>query len=108
MVFEVNRSSYRYWKGRSKAIYPDRARLEEAIERNGAPEIFNTDQGSQFTSEDFTGVLKSKVIAISMDGKRRWVDNVFVEGLWCSVKYEEVYLHPYRYQNRQGVTESLL
>jgi putative transposase len=82
--------------------------LEEAIERNGATEIFNTDQGSQFTSEDFTGVLKSNEIAISMDGKRRWVDNVFVEGLWCSVKYEEVYLHPYRYQNRQGVTESLL
>ena len=69
--------------------------LEEAIERNGAPEIFNTDQGSQFTSEDFTGVLKSNEIAISMDGKRRWVDNVFVERLWRSVKYEEVYLHAY-------------
>lgn len=69
--------------------------LKEAIERNGAPEIFNTDQGSQFTSEDFTGVLKSNDIAISMDGKRRWVDNVFVERLWRSVKYEEVYLHAY-------------
>jgi len=69
--------------------------IEEAIERNGAPEIFNTDQGSQFTSEDFTGVLKSNEIAISMDGKRRWVDNVFVERLWRSVKYEEVYLHAY-------------
>ncbi len=69
--------------------------LKEAIERNGAPEIFNTDQGSQFTSEDFTGVLKSNEIAISMDGKRRWVDNVFVERLWRSVKYEEVYLHAY-------------
>jgi putative transposase len=67
--------------------------LEEAIERNGATEIFNTDQGSQFTSEDFTGVLKSNEIAISMDGKRRWVHNVFVERLWPSVKYEEVYLH---------------
>jgi putative transposase len=69
--------------------------LEEAIERNGAPEIFNTDQGSQFTSEDFTGVLKSNDIAISMDGKQRWVDNVFLERLWRSVKYEEVYLHAY-------------
>jgi putative transposase len=69
--------------------------LEEAIERSGAPEIFNTDQGCQFTSEDFTGVLKSNEIVISMDGKRRWVDNVFVERLWRSVKCEEVYLHAY-------------
>lgn len=69
--------------------------LEEAIGRNGAPEIFNTDQGSQFTSEEFTKVLKSNEIAISMDRKRRWVDNVFVERLWRSVKYEEVYLHAY-------------
>jgi len=65
------------------------------IELHGAPEIFNTDQGSQFTSEEFTGVLKSNGIAISMDGKGRWVDNVFVERLWRSVKYEEVYLHAY-------------
>jgi putative transposase len=69
--------------------------LEEAIERNGASEICNTDQGSQFTSEDFTGVLKSNDIVISMDGKRRWVDNVVVARLWRSVKYEEVYLHAY-------------
>ena len=69
--------------------------LKETIERNGAPKIFNTDQGSQFTREDFTGVLKSNDIAINMDGKRRWVDNVFVERLWRSVKYEEVYLHAY-------------
>jgi putative transposase len=69
--------------------------LEDAIERNGAPEIFNTGQGSQFTSEDFTGVLKSNDIAISIDGKQRWVDNVFVERLWRSVKYEEAYLHAY-------------
>ncbi|WP_293653299.1 IS3 family transposase [Thiolapillus sp.] len=69
--------------------------LEEAIERHGAPEIFNTDQGSQFTSEAFTGVLKAHDIRISMDGKRRWVDNVFVERLWRSVKYEEVYLKAY-------------
>lgn len=69
--------------------------LEEAIEHYGAPEIFNTDQGSQFTGDDFTGVLKSNDINISMDGKGRWVDNVFVERLWRSVKYEEVYLKAY-------------
>ena len=69
--------------------------LEEAIESYGSPEIFNTDQGSQFTSEDFTNVLKANDIAISMDGKGRWVDNVFVERLWRSVKYEEVYLNAY-------------
>tara|TARA_R110002072_G_C7836798_1_gene524645 strand:- start:49 stop:873 length:825 start_codon:yes stop_codon:yes gene_type:complete len=69
--------------------------LEEAIERHGPPEIFNTDQGSQFTSDDFTDVLKQHGIRISMDGKGRWVDNVFVERLWRSVKYEEVYLKAY-------------
>ena len=69
--------------------------LEEAIEQYGCPEIFNTDQGSQFTSEDFTSVLKKNHIKISMDGKGRWVDNVFVERLWRSVKYEEVYLKAY-------------
>ena len=69
--------------------------LEEAIEAYGAPEIFNTDQGSQFTSEEFTGVLKRHDVRISMDGKGRWVDNVFVERLWRSVKYEEVYLKAY-------------
>ena len=69
--------------------------LEEAIERYGAPEIFNTDQGSQFTSEEFTGLLKKHEIKISMDGKGRWLDNVFVERLWRSVKYEEVYLKAY-------------
>jgi len=69
--------------------------LAEAIEQYGCPEIFNTDQGSQFTSEEFTGVLKSNDIRISMDGKGRWVDNVFVERLWRSVKYEEVYLKAY-------------
>jgi putative transposase len=60
-----------------------------------SPEIFNTDQGSQFTSADFTRVLKDNGIQISMDGKGRWVDNVFVERLWRSVKYEHVYLHAY-------------
>jgi len=69
--------------------------LEEALQRFGAPEIFNTDQGAQFTSEAFTGVLKAHGIAISMDGKGRWVDNVFVERLWRSVKYEDVYLRAY-------------
>ncbi|MEX2517033.1 MAG: IS3 family transposase [Gammaproteobacteria bacterium] len=69
--------------------------LEEAIERHGPPEIFNTDQGSQFTSDDFTQVLKRHDISISMDGKGRWMDNVFVERLWRSVKYEEVYLKAY-------------
>ena len=69
--------------------------LEDAIAKYGAPEIFNTDQGSQFTSEEFTGVLKREEIQISMDGKGRWLDNVFVERLWRSVKYEEVYLKAY-------------
>ena len=69
--------------------------LEEAIARFGTPEIFNTDQGSQFTSTAFIDVLKKHGIRISMDGKGRWRDNVFVERLWRSVKYEEVYLHAY-------------
>jgi putative transposase len=69
--------------------------LEEAINRYGTPEIFNTDQGAQFTSDAFTGVLKDAEIRISMDGKGRWVDNVFVERLWRSLKYEEVYLKAY-------------
>jgi len=69
--------------------------LEEALARYGRPEIFNTDQGSQFTSEDFTGTLKEHGITISMDGKGRCLDNIFVERLWRSLKYEEVYLHAY-------------
>ena len=69
--------------------------LEEAIARYGTPEIFNTDQGSQFTSEAFTGMLKEHNIRISMDGKGSWRDNVFVERFWRSVKYEEVYLKAY-------------
>jgi len=69
--------------------------LEEALRRYGKPEIFNTDQGAQFTSEAFTGVLKAAEISISMDGKGRWIDNVFVERLWRSLKYEEVYLRAY-------------
>ena len=69
--------------------------LEEALSRNEKPDIFNTDQGSQFTSEAFTGRLKEEGIRISMDGKGRWRDNVFVERVWKSIKYEEVYLHAY-------------
>jgi len=69
--------------------------LEEALAKYGKPEVFNTDQGSQFTSLDFTGVLTKNAIAISMDGKGSWRDNVFVERLWRSVKYEEVYLRGY-------------
>ena len=69
--------------------------LEEALQRQGTPQIFNTDQGSQFTSEAFTGLLKQHGIRISMDGKGGWRDNVFVERLWRSVKYEEVYLKAY-------------
>ena len=69
--------------------------LEEALARHGKPDIFNTDQGSQFTNHDFTGVLLKAGIAISMDGKGSWRDNVFIERLWRSVKYEEVYLKAY-------------
>jgi putative transposase len=69
--------------------------VEEAIARHGKPGIFNTDQGSQFTSSAFTGLLATNGIAISMDGRGAWRDNVFVERLWRSVKYEEVYLKAY-------------
>ena len=69
--------------------------LEEALQRHGRPEIFNTDQGSQFTGDAFTNVLKEHEIHISMDGKGRALDNVFVERLWRSVKYEDVYLNDY-------------
>ncbi|MGH8676925.1 MAG: IS3 family transposase [Burkholderiales bacterium] len=69
--------------------------VEEAIARHGRPEIFNTDQGCQFTSDAFVGLLQRHEIQISMDGKGAWRDNVFVERLWRTVKYEEVYLHAY-------------
>jgi putative transposase len=69
--------------------------VEEALAKHGAPETFNTDQGSQFTSAAFTGLLADNGIQISMDGKGSWRDNVFVERLWRSVKYEEVYLRAY-------------
>jgi putative transposase len=81
--------------------------LQEALERHGKPQIFNTDQGSQFTSSDWTDVLKAASVQISMDGKGRWIDNVFIERLWRSVKYENVYLHAYENgtQLRQGLAE---
>jgi putative transposase len=80
--------------------------LEEAMLKFGRPEIFNTDQGSQFTSEEWIKVLKNAGVAISMDGKGRWIDNVFIERLWRSVKYEEVYLHAYTNgtEARSGLT----
>lgn len=69
--------------------------LDEAFARYGKPEIFNTDQGSQFTSLAFTDVLKSREVAIGMDARGAWRDNVFVERLWRTIKYEKVYLHAY-------------
>jgi putative transposase len=81
--------------------------LEEAIVKYGAPDIFNSDQGSQFTSEAFTGILNTHGIRISMDSRGRWLDNVFVERLWRSVKYEDVYLKAYGSltEARRGLTE---
>ena len=69
--------------------------VQEALARFGCPEIFNTDQGSQFTSSEFTDVLRAAEVRISMDGRGRWVDNVFIERLWRSLKYECVYLHAF-------------
>ena len=69
--------------------------LEEALARFGRPDIFNTDQGSQFTSPRFTGVLRDARVRISMDGRGRWMDNVFIERLWRSLKYECIYLHAF-------------
>ncbi len=79
--------------------------LEEAIEKHGCPEIMNTDQGSQYTSERFIEALKKRAIQISMDGKGAWRDNIFVERLWRSVKYEDMYLHAYETPNavKQGL-----
>jgi putative transposase len=81
--------------------------LEEALARFGQPEIFNTDQGSQFTSAAFTGVLTTAGIRISMDGRGRWMDNVFIERLWRSLKHEDVYLKGYAdgHDAKAGITE---
>ncbi len=75
--------------------------LEEALSK-GRPEIFNTDQGSQFTSEAFTGLLEREGVRVSMDGKGRYSDNIFVERLWRTVKYEEVYLKAFQVERRPG------
>ena len=79
--------------------------LNEALAKYGKPEIFNTDQGSQYTSEEFTGILKAADIKISMDGRGRALDNIFIERLWRTVKYEEVFLNSYR--NVQECKEGL-
>jgi putative transposase len=81
--------------------------LEEALARFGRPEIFNTDQGSQFTSAAFTGTLAAAGIRISMDGRGRWMDNVFIERLWRSLKYEDVYLKGYAdgHEAKAGIAE---
>jgi len=81
--------------------------LQAALATHGRPEVFNTDQGSQFTSDDWTNELKAAGVAISMDGKGRWIDNVFIERLWRSVKYENVYLKAYETGSalRQGLAE---
>ncbi len=83
--------------------------LEEAIARYGAPEVFNTDQGAQFTSEAFTGALKAHGVRISMDGKGRWLDNVYVERFWRSLKQEEVYRRAYDtvVEARKGIADYL-
>ena len=78
------------------AVDPCMEALQEARLTYGSPEIFNSDQGTQFTSPQFTGVLQAHQIAISMDGRGRWRDNVFIERLWKSVKYEDIYLKAYR------------
>jgi putative transposase len=81
--------------------------LEEALARHGKPEIFNTDQGSQFTCKDWTDALDEAEVPISMDGKGRWIDNVFIERLWRSVKYENIYLKAYESGSalRRGLAE---
>ena len=81
--------------------------LENALARHGRPEIFNSDQGSQFTSPQFTKVLRDAEIRVSMDGKGRWMDNVFIERLWRSLKYECVCLHAFETgsEPRRGLTQ---
>lgn len=80
--------------------------LEKALHRFGRPEVFNTDQGSQFTSLDFTRTLKDAGVAISMDGRGRWMDNIFIERLWHTLKYECIYLHAFETGSaaRQGIS----
>ena len=84
--------------------------LEDALARHGKPEIFNTDQGAQFTSTAFTGRLQTAGIRISMDGRGRWMDNVFIERVWRSLKYEEVHLKAYTggHEARAGIGEWMI
>ena len=83
------------------------ATLEDALAKFGRPQIFNTDQGAQFTSAAFTGALDKAGVAISMDGGGRWMDNVFIERLWRSLKHEDVYLKGYAdgHEARRGIAE---
>ena len=90
-----SRSILSWWLSNTLDVRFCVAALEEALESYGTPEIFNTDQGAQFTAQAFTCVLEQHSIRISMDGKGRWVDNVFIERFWRSLKYEEVYLYAY-------------
>lgn len=85
------------------------AALEEALKKYGKPQIFNTDQGSQFTSDAFSGLLTENGISISLDGRGRYLDNIFIERLWRSLKYEEIYLHAYEngIEARQGIKKWL-
>ena len=86
------------------------AQLEEALARYGKPAIFNTDQGSQFTSNDFTGTLIDAGVRISMDGKGRWLDNVVIERFWRSIKYEDIYLKSYEngWELERGIEEYMM
>ena len=92
---DVHPNMIAQWKRQAKDSDFCVEALEEALAKYGTPEIFNTDQGCQFTSDDFTDVLKEAGVRISMDGKGRWMDNVFIERLWRSLKYECVYLHAF-------------
>jgi putative transposase len=87
----ASRAVLAWWLSNTMDVSFCLAALEEAFAQFGKPEIFNTDQGSQFTSAAFTGALAAQGVAISMDGRGRWMDNVFIERLWRSLKHEDVY-----------------
>jgi putative transposase len=91
----ASRAVLAWWLSNTMDVSFCLAALEDALARFGRPEIFNTDQGSQFTSVAFTGALAEAGVAISMDGRERWMDNVFIERLWPSLKCEDVYLKSY-------------
>ncbi len=97
-LVSISRSSFYYQPAGETAENLGLMRLidaQEALARFGHPEIFNSDQGSQFTSSAFTGVLQQAGVRVSMDGRGRWMDNVFIERLWRSLKYECIYLHAF-------------